>query len=262
MEKQLVSAGQKPVFSVIIPAHNEEDFLPLCLQSVFKQRFNLPYEIVVVDNASTDKTPLIAKQFKTRLFKEHKKLITLRLVKELKKGLITARTAGLKAAMGDYIINLDADCTVPPDWLRKIYAHVKANRKTVLVTGPYICLEPGQKQDLLNLGFTFFLHSWQKLFHQAFVYYGGNVAIKRSALLKIGGYDLRFPSDQLSLLTRLRKNNGQTVFDKTLKVTSSPRRTAGRFWKWIFKEVIFLYFFNNLYIKITGKSFGYWEDIR
>jgi glycosyltransferase involved in cell wall biosynthesis len=248
--KKPASSNKKTLFSIVIPAYNEEKYLPSCLDSVKKQDFAKPFEIIVVDNKSTDSTVKIAKQFKTKL------------VKEPRKGLIYARNAGFLASRGKYIVNLDADCTVPNNWLSQIYRHFKNNDDVCLVTGPYVCLEKGQKKDWLNIFFAFFLNLYQKVFAEAFCYYGGNTAIKKSALVKIGGYDLNYPFDQISLLRRLKKAGGKTIFDKNIKGFSSPRRTTGRFWHWIFKEVLFLYIFNSLYIKITGKSLGLWEDIR
>lgn len=239
------------IFSIIIPAHNEEKYLSSCLQSLVNQDFDKDkYEVIVVNNGSTDKTVAIAKKFRVRV------------VNEPQKGLVRARNTGLKKAKGKYIINLDADCRVPQNWFLQIYSHFKKDKKTALVTGPCICLTSGKKHDYLNLFFAFVLHLWYKLFKTSPTYYGANVAIKKSSLVAIGGYDLRFPADQLSLIKRLKKTGGRILFDKDLKISSSPRRTEGRWLKFLFKEVLFLYFFNNLYIKIAGKSLGSWKDVR
>ena len=53
-----------PFISVVIPAYNESTMLPLCLESVINQDYKGEFEVIVVDNASTDNTPKIAKQFK------------------------------------------------------------------------------------------------------------------------------------------------------------------------------------------------------
>ena len=242
---------KKIVFSIIIPAFNEEKTIVKCLKSVLSQDFDHGFEIIVVNNGSTDNTAKIVNQFKVQL------------INESKKGLILARNAGFKQAKGKYLVNLDADCLVSKDWLKKIYLNFQKDSRVVLVTGPYLCLNPGQKTDYLNLFLAFILDLLYQIFDRSFRYYGGNVAIKKSALEQIGGYDLRFSSsDQLSLLKRLEQIGGKTVFDKTLIGYSSPRRTRKRFLKWIFKEVLFLYVINNFYIKLGGKSLGVWEDIR
>ena len=60
-----------PAISVVIPAFNEEKYLPACLEALKKQTFK-NYELIVVDNNSTDKTAQIAKKFGARVVKEKK----------------------------------------------------------------------------------------------------------------------------------------------------------------------------------------------
>ena len=64
---------QKPVISVIVPAYNEEKFLPQCLEALKNQSFNLPYEIIVVDNNSTDLTGEIARNAGVKVVLEKRK---------------------------------------------------------------------------------------------------------------------------------------------------------------------------------------------
>lgn len=243
---------EKIIFSVIIPAYNEEKLLPSCLKSVLNQDFpKNKYEVIVVNNASTDKTPQIAKAY------------GVKVINEPKKGFVFARSAGLKEAKGKYIVNLDADCTVPKNWLKKINLVFQKNSKTALVTGPCITVYSNHKHSRLDYFNATILDLCQRIFKVCLCYYGGNVAIKKPLLLRIGAYDLRFPmADQISLLKRIKKAGGKNVLDKDLVVLHSGRRTEKRMLKFLFQEVLFLYFFNNLYTKITGKSLGSWEDIR
>ena len=116
---------QKPIFSVIIPAYNEEKYLPACLKPLVNQDFpREKYEVIVVDIVSIDKTPQIAKKFKVKL------------IKEPKKGLIRARQRVLKIAKGQYIAHTDADCLVPKNWLSTIFKHFTENKNIIAVAGP------------------------------------------------------------------------------------------------------------------------------
>ncbi|MDD5054512.1 MAG: glycosyltransferase family A protein, partial [Candidatus Nanoarchaeia archaeon] len=63
---------QKPVISVIIPAYNEEDSIEKTLISLKNQKTKVPYEIIVCDNNSTDKTFKIAKKIADKTVKEKK----------------------------------------------------------------------------------------------------------------------------------------------------------------------------------------------
>ncbi len=239
------------LFSVIIPVYNEEKILASCLNNLFHQDFpRKSYEVIVVNNNSTDNSAEIAKKF------------PVKLIDESRKGLLYARNAGFKKSKGKYFINLDADCLVPKNWLQNIYSHFKNDEKIALVTGPYRCISKKEEKDNWNKFLTKIILNWQNIFKKPPAYYGGNVAIKKSAFIKIGGYDLRYHTDQLSILKKLNKIGGKSVLDPKLEVVSSPRRTKGRFLKWIIKEVVFLYVINNLWVKITGKNLGEWEIIR
>lgn len=239
------------LFSIIIPAYNEEKLLPRCLKAVFNQNFdNKKFEVIVVDNNSTDKTRKIAEQFKAVI------------VSENKQGLIFARNAGLRVAKGKYFINLDSDVKVPANWLLKIDQIIKENNNLGLLTGPYKCVDFENETDLLNKLLTFFLIFTNKIFGVPFGYYGGNVIMERKSFLKIGGYDLKYSTDQISIIPRLRKIGKKIVFDKNLEVLCSPRRTKGRLIKFIFQDIIYMYLINNLIAKITGRNLGNWENIR
>ena len=95
------------IVSIIIPAKNEEKFLPLCLGSI--QQLDYPkeaIEVIVVDNGSTDHTREIALSFGAIVLRDDTKHVS---------GL---RNLGAKEAKGEILTFLDADCTVAPDWLQ------------------------------------------------------------------------------------------------------------------------------------------------
>ncbi len=95
-----------PSFSIIIPAYNEEKFLPLCLNSIKNLDYpNDKYEVIVVDNGSTDRTAVIAQEFGARVLWDDRKNVA---------GL---RNLGVEAANGRILAFIDADCTVSRGWL-------------------------------------------------------------------------------------------------------------------------------------------------
>jgi len=114
---------KQPEISVVIPAYNEEKQLPLCLGSLTKQRCVFPYEIIVVDNASTDRTAEIAEEF------------GVRVIHEPRKGVSAARQAGFEAARAEIIASTDADCIVPSDWLSRIRDIFDENPRLAAVGG-------------------------------------------------------------------------------------------------------------------------------
>lgn len=102
----------RPKISVIIPVLNEGEVLSACLASVASQNYE-DYEIIVVDNGSTDDTPEIIENFA----KTADRIVH---ISESQRGRSNARNAGIAAARGEIIAMTDADCVVPADWLSRL----------------------------------------------------------------------------------------------------------------------------------------------
>ena len=93
-----------PKVSVIIPTYNNADLIGKAVVSVLTQTYR-DFEIIVVDNASTDRTGEIAQSYSG-----------VRVVREDRKGLPSARQAGLDASVGDIVAYIDADTRMPEGW--------------------------------------------------------------------------------------------------------------------------------------------------
>ena len=111
--------------SVIVCAHNEARFLPACLHSLLAQT-RTPEEILVVDNASTDETGAVAAQ-----------IPNVRVVREPREGLVVARETGRRAAAGDLLVYVDADCRAPLMWLSRVASRFNADGDLLALSGPY-----------------------------------------------------------------------------------------------------------------------------
>lgn len=240
---------QKVTISVIIPAFNEEKYLGKCLQALENQDFpKNKYEVIVVNNNSTDSTAIIAHQFKVKV------------ILEKKRGLVMARNAGLRASQGKIIANLDADCIPSQNWLKIISHEFSQNPRLVFLTGPYLPPE-GENNRIDYFNIKIFERYYQ-VFKKVIAYWGGNSAIKKKALLDVGGYNLSNPyHDELAVLNKLKKK-GLAKYKRELAVISSNRRIKGRTLKFLIKEVLFLYLINNLYNRLTKKHWDQWETIR
>jgi len=97
-----MSSADAPVVSIITPAHNSERFLPETIRSVLAQTF-ANWEMIIVDDASTDSTPQIARRF----VQEDRRVRVVRL--ESPAGAGGARNAGMDAARGRFLAFLDSD---------------------------------------------------------------------------------------------------------------------------------------------------------
>ncbi len=99
------------MFSVVIPTHNRAETLALTLQSVLAQRTDVPYEVIVVDNNSTDSTRDVVASFARNA------PVEVRYVFEPVQGSSAARNAGIAAARGEVVAFLDDDVIAAPGWL-------------------------------------------------------------------------------------------------------------------------------------------------
>ena len=98
-----------PLVSVIVPAYNIEHFLPNCLDSILSGTYD-NYEIIVVDDGSSDETGKICNQYEKRFSK-------IRIIHQENAGLSVARNTGIKAAKGKYLAFIDGDDLVSPNFL-------------------------------------------------------------------------------------------------------------------------------------------------
>jgi glycosyltransferase involved in cell wall biosynthesis len=105
--------GEAPRISVVVPVYNAERTLGECLRSLLAQDYPAgEFEIVAVDNRSTDRTPEILRQYSGRV----------RAVRRRKRGPAAARNRGIREARGEIVAMTDADCVADPAWLRHLVA--------------------------------------------------------------------------------------------------------------------------------------------
>ena len=98
--------------SVIVPAYNATKTIDLCLKSILKQDFS-DYEVIVVDDGSTDDTRGKIKKY------------PVRLISKLHEGTPTARNTGFKASKGDILVFVDSDCVAKKDLIAKLVGPLK-----------------------------------------------------------------------------------------------------------------------------------------
>jgi len=90
-----------PMFSIIIPVYNVEEYIHECIESVLLQYFH-DYECILIDDGSTDNCPKICDEYATKDKRFH-------VVHQINKGPSAARNAGIIIAQGEYIVLLDSD---------------------------------------------------------------------------------------------------------------------------------------------------------
>ncbi|MBC8495216.1 glycosyltransferase [archaeon] len=108
----------KPFVSIIIPVYNSEKTLKKCIQSVLNQNYGY-YELIIVDNNSTDNSKKIMKEFQ----KNNKVIYLFEKIQSI--GM--ARNTGEKKAKGEIILMTDADCVVPENWISEMIHPILKN---------------------------------------------------------------------------------------------------------------------------------------
>lgn len=156
--------------AVVVPAHNEEENIGKCLESIVNQE-EKPDEIIVVDNNCTDKTEEIAKSFGARV------------VKEKNQGMIQARNAGFDAANFEIIARTDADAILPPNWISKIKEQFK-DPNLGAISGPASYFSIPILSTISKLG-NFLVFSGEGLLFGHPMLAGPNMALRKTLWEKI-----------------------------------------------------------------------------
>ena len=207
--------------AAIVCAYNEAAYLSPCLHSL-KAQTRLPDDLFVVNNASTDETGALARR-----------VPDVHVLDEPRKGLVVARETARRAAQADVLAYVDADCRAPLQWLERVEARFAADPDLVAVTGPYRFYDWDWSGRALLRAYDhvvappthFAVH---RLLHLGAILYGGNFAVRRSALAAIGGFDQRieFHGEDTNLGRRLTPVGRVAVCPECWIWTSARRYRA------------------------------------
>jgi len=202
--------------SVIIPAHNEESSLPQALKALSEQD-HPDFEVIVVDNASTDKTFESALAFRG-----------VTVVREMRKGTMWACERGRNEAKGGIIVRMDADCIPEKDWLSR-GASFLTDIDVAVASGPYDYHDShGFFRHLalfIQKNFFYAIHKLFQLFKLGGITMGGNTFMRASALDEAGGFNtaITFYGDDTDIPKRLSRF-GKCIYSRNLIMKTSARR--------------------------------------
>jgi glycosyltransferase involved in cell wall biosynthesis len=188
----------KPDTSVVICVYNGADTLAGSLRAVGSQSFPRPrYEVIVVDDGSTDDSARIASQF------------DVLLLRHPHRGLAAAKNTGWQAARGDWVAFTDDDCAPTRHWLRLLRQAV-GQSEGVLGAAGRIVGYPSAAAVPRYIELTGGFNTDRHLQHPSFPYApSGNVMYRREALVAVNGVDERYSFyESCDLHTRLLRNYG------------------------------------------------------
>lgn len=197
--------------SVVIPAYNEEKFIDVILESLVSQDYS-NFEVIVVDNASTDTTALIAEAYGARVIKENRR------------GVGFARQAGFEKAKGEIIATTDADTKVPTNWVSSLVKRFQENPEMVAFGGQYKLYSGPLVTRFIFHNIIWPLWLLDRKINNGWSLSGANMAIRREAFFAAQGFDteLRIGEDA-EIALRLRKY-GKVIIDHKFLVQTSGRR--------------------------------------
>ncbi|HVW92091.1 MAG TPA: glycosyltransferase family 2 protein [Devosia sp.] len=209
-----------PQLSFVIPAYNEEALIGKCLESVLREvkRSGVDTEIVVVNNASRDRTGEIARSF-----------AGVKVVDEPKKGLVNARHCGFENSTAEIVANIDSDTMLPEGWITTVVESFARDPRLVALSGPFIYYDLSLWNRFLVRLFYYVTWLMHVVNHHVFrvgaVVQGGNFVFTRSAWLRAGGYDrsIAFYGEDTDVAVRLSKV-GRVRWTFGLPILASGRR--------------------------------------
>jgi glycosyltransferase involved in cell wall biosynthesis len=179
------ASASMPTISVVIPVYNSADTIGMCLGSIFAQSYpRNHFEVIVVDDGSTDETASVARALADAL-KE-----PLTVLSQANAGPAAARNAGIRAASGTIVAFTDADCVATPNWLESLVHVFNENPAVAGVGGP---LDSAAKSNTLVARYLLAADFYRHRTHGGAVDYllTLNAAVLRSALLDIDGFTER-----------------------------------------------------------------------
>ena len=221
----------QPKVSVVICAHNEEINLKKNLESILNQKYP-DFEVIVVDDRSTDKTSEIVKSV------ENDKINLIRIdeVEKDKSPKKNALTKGFEIAKGKFVLLTDADCKPNSDqWITKMVEKASSSTTIVLGYSPY-----QQKKGWLNklIQFDTFFTAIQYLSFalkgEAYMGVGRNLLIRKKAFFDVNGFEgfeyVLAGDDDIIVQKIARKDNVEICIDEESYMISKPETT----WKnWV-----------------------------
>jgi glycosyltransferase involved in cell wall biosynthesis len=207
--------ADSPVISVVVPVRNSPEELRLCLGHLFESTYS-HYEVIVVDDASTDETAQVAVELGATLLSLGRRC-----------GPAGARNRGTRLARGEILFFVDADVCATPDTLQEVADTFARDPDVDAVFGSYDTQPTAGNvlSQYKNL-FHHFVH--QDSLEEATTFWSGCGAIRRSVFKKMGGFSARYnrPSiEDIELGMRLHAAGHRIMLNKRIQVTHLKRWT-------------------------------------
>ena len=227
----------KILFSIVIPAYNEENTLPMCVEALRKLKADFEYEIIAVDNNSKDNTFQVAEQ------------LGIKAIKEKRQGVSWARKTGTEAAQGEYILHIDADTRLPQNYLNEVIKRFQKNPKLVCLGGQFYYYDAPWWKNILRIYVHWNLYLFALIISRGKIGpMANNMTFKKSVYDQTDGFNTYFRFGEDIDLTKRMSKFGKIKLDMSLKCRVSVRRHKLG-WK------LMVYWINFYSMCLVGKPF-------
>jgi cellulose synthase/poly-beta-1,6-N-acetylglucosamine synthase-like glycosyltransferase len=212
-------------YSIVIPAYQAAAVLPHCLRALEHQSIDpARYEVIVVDDGSSDGTAAVAEQ--------HMPALQLRVIRLSHQGPAQARNTGGQMAQGDLLLFTDADCEPAPDWIERL-TKVFADPEISGVKGSYRTRQRSLMARFVQQEYEDRYDRMRLLSAIDFIdtY---SAAYRRDVFLNMGGFDTAFPTasvEDQELSFRLAAQGHRLVFAPDAVVYHRHNATVDRYFK-------------------------------
>lgn len=221
--RRMVECGMNEKISVIIPVKNEAEKIERCLEAVFNQTIK-PFEVIVVDGHSTDKTVENARKFPVKILYEDYGTVG------------GARQVGVENAEGDFIAFTDADCIPEKDWLENLIKEFDDG--IVGVGGGTKNIGKGLWEKSIALALDSFLGSANSVQDRVFKekrfvksISGCNSMYRKEDLIKVGGFNVGLSINEETELNRRLTKLGKLLYTPNAIVLHNQSRKLRDFAK-------------------------------
>ncbi len=210
------------LFSIIIPTYNRIEQLKFCLESIGNLHMkDFSYEIIVIDDGSTDSTTDYLSEIKENNFS---------FFRNRGKGPSAARNMGAQKADGKYLVFLDDDCSVPSDWLIK-YNNLLKTFTDCVVGGSVLDATGHPISRVMEFVTLFHETDLNKINGKAQFLTSNNLLCERLVFLQSGGFDEGFGfagGEDREFIYRLIANNTKVFFQPEIQIYHHHRLSIKR----------------------------------
>lgn len=192
-----------PLISIIVPVYNVENYIDKCLQSILNQSYeNL--EVLLIDDGSVDHSGEICDDY-ARMDKR------IRVFHQINKGVSSARNKGLELSAGKYIVFIDADDYVKPDYLEILYGDMEEYQVDIVSCELVPVVEGKQTDDRHTINYKRVISNQNELYdsyrqQEQFYRNVTGKLILREAAVKHTFKNLKFGEDTVYMLEVLSED--------------------------------------------------------